>query len=202
MGASGSFTLACKSSTMGILDKLFGKTPSSSPPTAAVAQPVSDGLPPVISVKGLKDVANVQFGDDDIDLPVHIWGHFDKALCHPWSNEVVLTSSRTTPPSLSQIRSLFDELHAYFGTDGHGDGPFDRKDLSQWEQFREVNRFFYFYGDNLTGVRYQKGSDFEPDDVLNKPSISVTIKRDVTDPEMDCEVNLKYWDIIKERYLS
>lgn len=187
---------------MGIIDKLFGKPLSSSPATPAVATPVADGLPPIISVNGLKEVASVQFGDDDIDLPVHLWGHFDKALCHPWLNEVILTSSRTAPPSLSQIRALFDELHACFGTDGHGDGPFDRKDLSQWEQFREVNRLYYFYGDNFTGVRYQKDHDFEPDDILNKPSISVTIKRDVSDPEMDCEVNLKYWDKIKERYLS
>lgn len=189
---------------MGILDKLFGKTPSSSPSpaTSAVTSPVSDGLPPIISVKGLKDLASVQFGDDDMDLPIHLWGHFDKALCHPWSNEVVLTSSRTAPPTLSQIRALFDELHAYFGSDGHGDGAFDRKDLSQWEQLRQVNRLFYFYGDNLTGVRYQKDRGFEPDDILNKPSLSVTIKRDIGDPEMDCEVNLTHWDRIKERYLS
>ncbi len=187
---------------MGLLDKLFGKSPSPSPAIASVPRPVSDGLPSVISVKGLKDLAEVKFGDDDMDLPVHLWGHFDKALCHPWSNEVVLISSRTAPPSLSQIRALFDELNAYFGSDGHGDGPFDKKDLSQWEQFRQVNRLFYFYGENLTGVRYQKGRDFERDDVLNKPSISVNIKRDIGDPEMDCEINFMHWDKIKERYLS
>lgn len=187
---------------MGIFNKLFGKA-STQPPTFSPSNnPVSDGLPAIVSVKGLAALAEIHFGEDDMDLPAHLWGHFDRALCHPWSNEIILTSSRTSPPTLSQIRALFDDLHAHFGTDGHGDGPFDKKDLLQWDQFREVNRLFYFYGDNLTGVRYQKGQPFAEDDVLNKPSISVTIKRDVHDPEMDCAVNLTHWAKIKARYLS
>lgn len=187
---------------MGIFDKLFGSASTRPPASAPSNSPLSDGLPAVVSVKGMAALTEIHFGEDDMDLPVHLWGHFDRALCHPWSNEIVLTSSRTAPPTLSQIRALFDDLHAHFGTDGHGDGPFDKKDLLQWDQFREVNRYFYFYGDNLTGVRYQKGQKFADDDVLNKPCISVTIKRDVNDPEMDCEVNLKYWDQIKARFLS
>lgn len=187
---------------MGIFDKLFGSTSTQPPASAPSNTPISDGLPAVHSVKGLSALTEIQFGEYDMDLPIHLWGHFDKALCHPWSNEVVLTSSRTAPPTLSQIRALFDELHAHFGTDGHGDGPFDKKDLLQWDQIREVNRLFYFYGENYTSVRYQKGQPFADADVLTKPSISVTIKRDVGDPEMDCEVNIKYWDQIKARYLS
>lgn len=187
---------------MGIFDKLFGKAPTQPTASVPLSTPVSDGLPAVVSVKGLAALGEIQLGEDDMDLPVHLWGHFDRALCHPWSNEIVLTSSRRAPPTLSQIRALFDDLNAHFGTDGHGDGPFDQKDLIQWDKFREVNRFFYFFGDNFSGVRYQKGQPFVDADVLNKPSISVTIKRDVGDPEMDCEVNLKYWDQIKARYLS
>jgi hypothetical protein len=161
-----------------------------------------DGLPPTLAVKGLKDLSQIDFGEDDMNLPFHLWGHFDKALCHPWSNEIILISSRTAPPSMSQIRSLFDELNAYFGSDGHGDGPFDRKDLSQWEQFREVNRSFYFFGENYTGVRYQKNQAFDSDDFLNKPLLAVTIRRDITDPEMDCEIKITHWEIIRRRYLT
>ncbi len=187
---------------MGIFDKLLGKAPTQPPTSVPSNTPVSDGLPAVVSVKGLTALEEIQFGEDDLDLPVHLWGHFDKALCHPWSNEIVLTSSRTTPPTLSHIRALFDDLHAHFGTDGHGDGPFDKKDLLQWDQFREVNRLFYFYGENFTGVRYQKGQPFADEDFLNKPSISVTIKRDVSDPEMDCVVKLTHLDKIRARYLA
>jgi hypothetical protein len=194
--------LAYTNLTMGIFDKLFRSGPSNQGQPSPLSPPVSDGLPDKIAVKGLKDLVTIEFGEDDMDLPFNLWGHFDKALCHPWSNEIVLTSSRMAPPSLSQIRSLFDDLNAYFGGDGHGDGPFDRKDLVQWDQFREVQRLFYFYGENHSGIRYQKGQQFTPEDVLNKPSISVTIKRDVSDPEMDCEVNLRHWDKIKARYLA
>lgn len=190
---------------MGILNKLFGKGGAKERPTTSPTPPTprpTDGLPEKITVKGLNDLAKIEFGEDDMPLPFQLWGHFDKALCHSWMNEIIITSDVTTPPSLSQIRALFDDLNAHFGPDGHGDGPFDHKDLAQWNQSGEVQRLFYFYGDNLSGVRYQRGQDFAPEDVLNKPSISVTIRRNINDPELDCTIELSHWDKLKARYLT
>jgi hypothetical protein len=193
---------------MGLFDKLFSKShPAPVPTEAANPQHSMDGLPPSIAVKGLKDLAAIEFGEDDMDLPVHLWGHFDKALLRPWINEIVLTSSKAAPPSLSQIRALIDDLHAHFGIDGHGDGPFDKKDLHQWDgmglglEYAEVARLYYFYGDNLTGIRYQKDEPFSSEDLQQKPSIQVHLKPNVEDPEMDCTLQIKHWDKIKERYL-
>lgn len=190
---------------MGLFDKLFNKSepPRSASPTPRPAPTPSDGLPPQIAVKGLKDLAAIEFtAYAQMNLPVHLWGHFDKAQC--LSSEFTLTSSTVAPPTLSQIRALFDELHAYFGTDGLGQNAFGPNDAFDWgaAPLRRVNRCFYFFGENLASVRATNPSSFAASDFGSKPSIVVQINRDVTDPELDCSIQITHWDKLKERYLG
>jgi hypothetical protein len=198
---------------LGITDTM----PQSASGTSAEPSGQPDGLPPLIECLGMKALCNIQLSaleedldsdDSSVQLPVALWGYFDRALVHEWANELVLIGSNTLPPSLSQIRALFDDLHAHFGIDGHGDGPFNKKDLSQWAgvplglEHAGVFRAFYFYGENLGGLRYQKDNPFSKDDISNKPSIMVTIKPTVDAPEYDCSIQLKHWDKIKARFLQ
>jgi len=195
--------------TMGIFNKLFGA--SNNPNSQRSGTAAIDGIAAPTGALGMRELARVDLGSDDDDglgqddmvLPNMLYNYFNKVEFDlVTDNSFVITSADPGPQSLGQIKELFDDLNKEFGPDGHGDGAFDAKDVSQWETRRNVARRFYFYGDNLAVQRFSKDRPWSDDDFLNKPSLFVEVRRDVTDPLYACNITIQFWDKIKERYMS
>ena len=179
---------------MNFFDKIRGKKTAS-------RIGYEDNLPKKIVVPGLQILAKYDIGDDDLQLPVRLWGHFDKVISHlSFSHEIMLTSTIGTPPDLTTIRALFDDLYKSFGSDSHGAAGYDEKDGAQWETLRTVGRGYYLHGKNLETVQFDISNPIN-ENTIDLPAISVYINKDVVDPEIGCQIEFKQWRLIQETLL-